>query len=423
MLPSRLPALRFEFTPRLVPDSYLLRPVLLASVLKPVDDTRMREKFAETILQRPDLRVHVAGRDAGDDLHPDLVKAFPRLMHHPIFWGSRLSLNRLRAQLRYWRLLRVLRPALVVVHAPELLPLTLLWQALGRGRQFIYDIQENYGLNISTQGVYRGLARRLLATGLRWVEARAARRAAALALAEASYAGELPFLRRLPPERVLVLENKYQPAPGEVLPTQAHPRPVPGQPLRLLFSGTIAELTGVREALALAEALGARWPGGAQLTIIGFCQQPALLTEIKQWATSGRPVRLVGGVQPVPHAAIVAEIGRSHLGLVLYRPHPSTARCRPTKLFEYLAHGLPILTTSNPLWASAVQRYQAGLAQLPGEAPATTAERLAAALGPGGPVFYPQGPPREALWASEGKKLGLLLETLLPGCTFAHQSA
>jgi glycosyltransferase involved in cell wall biosynthesis len=401
-----------------MPQASSLPPfVLLASVLKPVDDTRMREKFAETLLTCPDLHVHVAGRGTDNDLNPDLVSA--RVTHHRIFQGSRLSFNRLRAQWRYWRLLQVLRPMLVVVHAPELLPLTLLWQALGQGRQFLYDIQENYALNIGTQAVYRGGLKRLLAAGLRWVETLAARRAAALLLAEASYADELPFLTLQPPGRVLVLENKYQPAPNEVLPAQAQPRPVPGQPLRLLFSGTIAELTGVHEALALAEALGARWPGGALLTIIGFCQRPALLAELQSWAASGRPVRLLGGAQPVPHADIVAEIGRSHLGLVLYRPHPSTARCRPTKLFEYLAHGLPILTTDNPLWASLVQHYQAGLALLPGEAPADAAERLVAALGPSRPAFYPQGPPKEAQWASEGKKLGLLLESLLPGHTFA----
>ncbi|MGI4832249.1 MAG: hypothetical protein ACRYFK_02195 [Janthinobacterium lividum] len=391
--------------------------VLLASVLKPLDDTRMREKFAETLLTYPSLQVHVAGRALGEGLRPELVSA--RVTPHRIFWGSRLSFNRLRAQLRYWRLLRKLQPALVVVHAPELLPLTLLWQRLGRGRQFIYDIRENYALNVATQAVYRGGLRRALAAGLRWVESLAARRAAALVLAEASYADELPFLHRLPPRRVLVLENKYQPAPAEALPTQARPRPVPGQPLRLLFSGTISELTGVREALALAEALGGRWPGGALLTIIGFCQQPALLAELENWVAAGRPVRLVGGAQLVPHADIVAEISRSHLGLVLYRPHPSSARCRPTKLFEYLAHGLPILTTSNLLWANLVRHYQAGLVLQPAEAAAAAAERLAAALGPGGPAFYPQAPPREALWASEGKKLGLLLESLLPGYTFA----
>ena len=181
--------------------------ILLASVLKPVDDTRMLGKFART-LAALGARVAVAGR--GGVASP----LSGNISQHPIFWGGRLSLGRLGAQVRYWRLLRQLRPALVVVHAPELLPLTLLWRALGRNRQFIYDIRENYALNVSTQGVYAGLMRRTLASALRWVEGLAARRAAALTLAEASYVAELPFLGLLPPSRVVVLENKYQPALG-----------------------------------------------------------------------------------------------------------------------------------------------------------------------------------------------------------------
>ena len=377
-------------------------------MLKPVDDTRMLDKFARTLAEAGG-RVAVAGRASVGALAPAGISL------HPIFGGSRLSFGRLAAQARYWRLLRTLRPALVVVHAPELLPLTLLWQRLGRGRQFIYDIRENYALNISTQAVYRGLVQKTLATGLRRVEALAARRAAALLLAEASYAAELPYLRQLPAGRVLVLENKYQPAPGEALPTQSRPRPVPGQPLQLLYSGTISELNGVREALALAEALHARWPGGALLTIIGYCQRPALLAELEGWEAAGRPVRLVGGARPVPHRAIVAAIGQSHLGLVLYRPHISTERCRPTKLFEYLAHGLPVLVPDNPLWTSLVQQYTAGLVQPFGEAPAATAARVAGALEPGGPGFYPLGPPPNVLWDSEGQRLRHLVAGILPG--------
>lgn len=401
-----------------MPNASPLPPsVLLASVLKPVDDTRMREKLAETFLACPTLHVHVAGRGMGDDLDSDFVSS--RVTHHPIFWGSRLSLDRLRAQWRYWRLLQVLRPVLVVVHAPELLSLTLLWQALGRGRQFIYDIQENYALNIGSQGVYRGLPKRLLLAGLRWVETLAARRAAALLLAEASYADELPFISELPPGRVLILENKHQPPAGTHQPAQRPVPPGPGQPLRLLFTGTISELNGVREALAVTEALGAHWPGGAQLTIVGFCQQPELLAEVQGWVAAGRPVRLVGGAQPVPHAQVLAEIDRSHLGLALYRPHPSTARCRPTKLFEYLAHGLPVLVPANPLWASLVREHEAGLVWEADEDLAALAARIAVALGPAGTPFYSQGPPADVLWASEAKKFGHLLETILPGFTFA----
>ena len=422
MVAPRPPVLRLEFTPTLAPSAEYLPPVVLASVLKPIDDTRMREKLAATCLQRPDLRVHVAGRSTGDDLPFNLIAEFPRICHHAIFQGSRLSLGRLVAQWRYWQLLRKLRPAtrLVIVTAPELLPLTLLWQRLGRGRQFIYDIQENYAGNIRSQGVYPAGLRGLLAGFVRRVETTAARHAAAILLAEASYADELPFLKELPAERVLVLENKYQPQPGEVLPRVARPLPPRTEPLRLLFSGTISELNGVREAIALAQQLRAisAWSGGVQLTIIGFCQQPELLAELQLLATTEADwLTLIGGAALVPHAQLVAEIGRSHLGLLPYRPHPSTERCRPTKLFEYLAHGLPMLVPPNPLWAGLALTYQAGM-MVDFSQPETAAAQVATALPTA--VFYPAGPPiEEVLWAGEGKRLGHLLESLLPPATFA----
>jgi glycogen(starch) synthase len=357
-------------------------------------------------------RVWVAGRQAPAPTTDGIE--FTSLLH-----GSRLSLGRLAAQWRYWQLLRRVRPTLVVVTAPELLPLTLFWQRLGRGRQFVYDIQENYALNIRSQGVYPAAVRGLLAGLLRWIEARAAHRAAALLLAEASYADELPFLKDLPTSQVLLLENKYQPQPGEVLPRAARPLPAPTEPLRLLFSGTISDLNGVQEALALARQLRAvlAWPGGVRLTVIGFCQQPALLAELREVAQAEADwLTLIGGAELVPHARLVAEIGRSHLGLLPYRPHPSTARCRPTKLFEYLAHGLPVLVPHNPPWESLVQQHTAGLVVDFGQ-PAAVAAQVAAVLPTA--VFYPAGlPAEEVLWAGEGKKLGHLLESLLPPATF-----
>ena len=370
----------------------------------------MRGKFARTLLERPNFQVHVAGRGTGDDLDPELVKAFSRVCQHRIFWGSRLSLNRLTAQWRYWRLLQVLQPQLVVVHAPELLPLTLLWQCLRSGRKFLYDIRENYALNVSTQGVYRGVVQRGLAAGLRWIEGVAARRACAVVLAEQSYADELPFLAALPTGRVLVLENKYQPALPAALPNRPYALPKPVEPLRLLYSGTISELNGVWEAIALAEQLRTAWPGGVHLTVIGFCQQPGLLGRLQAKVVAHADwLTLEGGAALVPHAAIVAAIARSHVGLLPYRPHPSTARCRPTKLFEYLAHGLPVLCPPNPLWVKLLEQHRAGLAV--DFAASVDAAALANALQ--SEAFYPSGLPNDVLWAAEGKKLWRLLDSVV----------
>lgn len=378
--------------------------VLLASVLKPVDDTRMRGKFAETLRSRPGTAVHIAGREAKPDA--SATDESGGIYLHPIFCASRLSLDRLAAQGRYWRLLRRIRPDLVVVHAPELLPITLLWQWLGRGRKFIYDIRENYALNVSTQRVYGGLVRRTLAACLRWVEGWAARRACGLTLAEESYAAELPFLSALPPAQVVLLENKYQPAPDELLPTAPISMPSPEEPLRLLYSGTISELNGVWDAIALTQELNAQRLGRAQLTIVGFCQQPALLTRLQTAAAEHREwLTLIGGAAPVPHAQVVAEISRHHFGLLPYRPHPSTERCRPTKLFEYLAHGLPVLVPANPLWEALVRQHGAGLV-VDFQQPTAAAKSLLHSTSP----FYPHGVPTDVFWMSEATKLWHLLD-------------
>jgi glycosyltransferase involved in cell wall biosynthesis len=376
-----------------------IRTILLASVLKPLDDTRMYEKFGRTLAQRPARQVHVAGRAA----HPP-TDAPANLHTHVLLAGTRLSFARLKAQGRYWKLLQQLQPDLCVVHAPELLPLTLLWQALGPNRRFLYDVRENYALNIRTQRVYPAWLRGLLAAAVRGLETLAARYAAHLILAERSYAEELPFAR---PERSTVLENKYQPVDA-VLPRVTPVRLAPGQPLELLYSGTISELNGVFDAIAFATSLRTVWPE-VHLTIIGYCQQPEVLQRLQAAvaATAGA-VTLLGGATPVPHAQIVEAIGRSQVGLLPYQPHPSSWRCIPTKLFEYLALGLPVVIPNNALWRTLVIKYQAGIVADFNDASAAAEVRSQLLNG----VFYPAGVPSDAFWTLEGAKLWSIVETI-----------
>ncbi|WP_078011001.1 glycosyltransferase family 4 protein [Hymenobacter sp. CRA2] len=363
----------------------------MASVLKPVDDTRMFEKFGRTLADAG-YRVAVAGRGTAQ------ASQASGITQRVLFQGQRLGLDRLAAQGRYWRLLRQAQPALVVVHAPELLPLTLLWHRL-TGRPFLYDVRENYALNIRTQQVYRGGLKRLLARAVGWVESHAAHRAAAVLLAERSYAQELPWLPR---HCTVVLENKYAPPAAPASAAAAVTLPTTEQPLRLLFTGTSSALTGVFDAIDFARQLRGAWPQ-LTLTIIGYCQQPPELARLRQLAQAHADwLRVVGGAQPVPHAAIVAEIGHHHLGLLPYREHPSSWRCLPTKLYEYLASGLPVLIPPNPLWTAEVQRYQAGLT-VAFDRPLPDAQALARQLS--GQRFYPSGPPAEALWSSEAPRL------------------
>ncbi|MFD2787249.1 glycosyltransferase family protein [Hymenobacter rubripertinctus] len=390
-------------------------------MLKPLDDTRMLGKFGRTLAGRPGTVVHVAGRAAAHP--PDL----PANLHvHELLRGTRLSLGRLKAQGRYWQLLRRLRPTVVFVHAPELLPATVLWQLCHPECRFVYDVRENYALNIRTQHVYPAWARSLLAGLVRHLESRAAARAAAVLLAERSYARELPFAagtladsfhpfanhQHPTPDNqklILIIENKYQPPdPGPA----RYPRrlPAPTEPLRLVYSGTISELNGVWEALRFTEHLRTVWPL-VHLTIIGACQQPELLVRLRAAvAAAGGRVTLIGGLELIPHVRVLAEIRRSHLGLLPYRPHPSTARCIPTKLFEYLGEALPLVLPPNPLWMELTEPAGAGLVfdfQQPHYLPATA---LAAALQTRS--YYPLGVPPTVFWRQEAEKLNWLMDSI-----------
>ncbi|MCC3157114.1 glycosyltransferase [Hymenobacter sp. 15J16-1T3B] len=386
--------------------------ILLASVLKPVDDTRMYEKFGRSLAEAG-YRAAVAGRAAGAP-----SGANDGILQEPLFHGHRLGLARLRAQWHYWRLLRTTKPELVIAHAPELLPLTVLWHKL-TGRPFFYDVRENYALNIRTQQVYRGLLRRVLAAGVAWMEQAAARRAAAVLLAERSYARELPWL---PAGRTVVLENKYVPPAGAPAPPPAPVRlPAPAEPLRLLYSGTISELNGVFDAINLAARLH-RHRGNVSLTVIGYCQRPDEQRRLDDLATEHADwLRVVGGAQPVPHAAILAEIRRSHLGLLPYRPHPSSWHCIPTKLYEYFANALPVLIPPNPLWQAEVEQHEAG-AVVDFQRALPEVERVWAMSSPRHYPrgFYPHGPPADALWQSEAPRLLAAVQAALGPATAAE---
>ena len=164
-------------------------------------------------------------------------------------------------------------------------------------------------------------------------------------LAEASYADELPFLTgaAAEPRRGA---RKQVPARS---PTKRCARPTPAaRPHRAaapaLFRHHFGAQWRVGGHCPRAAAARRAGPAGPGSPSSASASSPRCCASWRNKAAEHRGwLTLIGGAEPVPHARIVAEIGRSHLGLLPYQPHPSTERCRPTKLFEYLAHGLPVL--------------------------------------------------------------------------------
>ncbi|GAB3196072.1 glycosyltransferase involved in cell wall biosynthesis [Pontibacter aydingkolensis] len=322
--------------------------ILIASLLKPVNDTRMYEKLGLSLSKLPDTEVHICGFAA-----PLPLSAPGNVIFHPLFNFKRLGLGRLTAQLAYYRLLQSLKPDLIIAGTHELLLPSYFYCRMYKAK-LVYDVRENYALNLRKQNNYNAVLKRLLALGVERIEKLVAPAVAHFILAEKCYTSELSFHQK----RYTILENKYK--KQQHYSTPKTPVNLEGQPLRLLYSGTISQEYGIFDAIKLAARLHAHEPL-TTLTIIGYCAHNETWQKVQQLIKGKKYITVIGGHQLVPHTEIIAQMAHCNIGLLPYQPNESTFSCIPTKLYEYMAHGLVILITQNPIWQAIVQQHQAGV--------------------------------------------------------------
>ena len=58
--------------------------------------------------------------------------------------------------------------------------------------------------------------------------------------------------------------------------------------------------------------------------------------------------------------ALAELLADSTIGVVLFLPEPNHVKSQPTKMFEYMAAGLPVLASDYPLWRELVLPAGAG---------------------------------------------------------------
>jgi glycosyltransferase involved in cell wall biosynthesis len=278
-----------------------------------------------------------------------------------------------------------LKPELLIVTTSELLLVALLNRILF-GAKIIYDIQENYARNILFTDAFPRLLRPLIAFFARLKEWITAPFFSRFLLAERCYTQELGFIKK----KYVVLENKCRLGQGFVRRPHA-------DFIQLIFTGTLAESTGVFQVIDLARKLHGLEPG-IRLHIIGYCAQPHILREIAREVSQHPFITLQGGDEYVPHPLIMSAIAEANFGAVFYPPSPHTESKIPTKLFEYLACGLPILLQDRSLWADLCPPGAAIIVNFDQPDAQAILEALRHE------VFY-SGEAKDVYWQSEEKKL------------------
>ncbi len=311
--------------------------IVLASILKPVDDTRMLEKMGMTFAKEG-MEVHIIGypskapsTDTGIILHP--IKPF-----------GRISFQRVLAKWKVFAKVLSLQPDVFIFTSHELLG-PACWLKVLSPVKVIYDVRENYYRNILYSGSFPAVVRLPLALLVRWKEKLLAPAVDHFLLAEQGYETELRFHRA----SWTVIENKSV-ATAPTVRTRTTGK------IRLLFSGTLAESTGVFNAITLAKELFLL-DSSISLTIVGHAALKSVRERILSEVKPHFFIRLIGGDALVPHDEIVKAIQEADFGIIAYPPSRHTMNSLPTKLFEYLSAGLPIIADKHWPWIARYQSY------------------------------------------------------------------
>ena len=356
------------------------RRIVIASVLKPVDDTRMLEKMALSLREVHNCEVIIMGQST------DNIPVHPGIEFIPFKIAGRFSIDRFLIPIKILINIFKVKPGILIVNTHELLIVSILSRILF-GCIIVYDIRENYYRNIRFSETYPTKVRLPLSWWIRGKEKLAARLFHHVILAEISYATELEFIGN----KFTIIENK-------AIPPRASSRTSSGVH-KLLFTGTISKSTGVFEAITLATALH-KEDSDIRLLIAGYCALPKIRAELLERIQDKPFIQLKGFYQLVPHQELITEIENADFGIMYYPPSPHTSGSVPTKLYEYMANQLPIITWSNQPYAPKITEHQAGLLW---DVPEVLIAKMKTAL------FYPK-PVDNVYW--EGKKFTELVEKL-----------
>ncbi|MFE0250987.1 glycosyltransferase [Streptomyces sp. NPDC059010] len=241
----------------------------------------------------------------------------------------------------------------VLLHDPELLlalPGTLRrWRRGGRVPVTVWDVHEDTAAALVMKRWLPRPLRPPLRLAVRAAE-RLAERHLRLLLAEDAY--QQRFRRPHP-----VVTN---------LTTVPPDRPEPPGDDRVVYLGHLSRARGALELIETARLLAP----DIHVEAIGAAD-PEVRDALAEADRDG-VLRWHGYL---PNDRALALLSGALAGLSLLHDQPNYRHSRPTKAVEYMAHGVPLVTTPTPLAAGLVERYGCGLVVPYGD-PATAAEAV-----------------------------------------------
>lgn len=233
------------------------------------------------------------------------------------------------------------------IHDPELIPVGyLLRQASGAA--LIYDMHEDYWWHGPVEG---RLIRMLERWCFQWADH---------VVVANEHHHEITQSAPVPTTRIA---NYFKPI-GRAPSVAAASHFAGGDTLRLIYTGVMSDRGGRGLSALVRLAKGIKRSAlDATMTLAGICPvdrtRRQLSARIERHALK-EILQCIGWDRYVPWEEMVPHVEQAHVGLVLGTPNPNQTEKIPTKFYEYLHFGLPILCSDFPRWRQFVEQHQCG---------------------------------------------------------------
>lgn len=272
-----------------------------------------------------------------------------RLLPQP---RPRHRLQRMLSTLRVVRLARRQPVGLYAFHDPELLPAAVLLKLL-TGRPLVYDVHEDVPAAIRSRPWLPRPLRPLVARLYQLLEGLALPFVDGLTLADHAYQKYYQGRRS-----ITALNYPLMTYAGLYEERRPGGRPT------LVYAGSITALRGLYEMIELVRRLRPSFPD-LLLRLVGPVGSPAEKARAEELITQhdlGNHVQFSGLVS---HLEVHRHLLDADVGLALLHPDPNYVNSLPTKMFEYMMMGRPVVVSNFPMWAQIVGEAGCGFAPDP----------------------------------------------------------
>ena len=263
------------------------------------------------------------------------IVALPKRTSHRFIRLVKGSLSVLR-KVHAWN------PDLCHFHDPELVPVGLVLKLLGH--RVIYDVHEDLPLQIQNKAWIPRPLRPILSgitAAVEWVGTR---------FFDGIVAATPAIARRFPPEKTVVVQNFPEIGLGEARAAGDWDQ----RPFSFVYAGGISEMQG---AIQMFEAFN-QLPAGVHGVLAGWFVTGDLEGKLRSMEGWSR-VEYLGNLD---RPQVLATLPKARLGIVLDLPIPNYLEGYSTKMFEYMASGIPFVCSNFPLWVDIVGTHDCGIA-------------------------------------------------------------